>query len=159
MSLGDIVDAEHVTGFSDRDYVTRIRWIALELPTKLDHVRIHRPRLDIVVIRPYFVEQAATSHDRIRATRERSEQVELARPERDGLTAFEHRAALELDLNVAESDGRRAAPVIRVGREPSPPAKERVDAREKLAQRERLRDVVIRADAEPAHLLGLPGAG
>ena len=116
---------------------------------------VDRPRLAIGVVAPQGLQQRLPAEDAPRPGRERAEELELDVREL-------HRRAAHLDRSAGEVEddavGPDDVPAVRLAPERGP-AQERPDPAAELADRERLRDVVVRPELEPNDLVQLVVAG
>src|SRR5688500_7065068 len=108
--------------------------------------------LPISRVAPDVLQQRLAAVDVPRLGRERGEDLELDVGELDRLAAHRHRAALEVDAQIARVDGLFGR---RSGTHHLGTAQRRLDAAAELAHRERLGDVVVGADLEAEDLVDL----
>src|SRR2546423_4188350 len=83
-SASDELPGEAVSGFANRENVSRIRGIALELAPQLGHVRVHRPAHHFGAVAPHFAEQLRARYSGAVAADERQQQIILLGRERNG---------------------------------------------------------------------------
>jgi hypothetical protein len=98
---------------------------------------------------PHFSEQLLPRHDRAIASHQRHEQGELARRQCDVFAESRDALCVRLDLDCTEAHdvGRRTF------RQRRGATQHGLDTREQLEQTERLRNEIISAHAEAAHLV------
>ncbi len=120
------------------------------------HVHVDRARLAVVGAPADPLEQLAPREDDARLGGEQREQLELDERQLHGLAPYLDRPPWEIDHDVAAVDQLVAA-TGQVGRRRTP--EKRADATSELADRERLRDVVVRAELETEDLVELVVAG
>src|SRR5512134_332923 len=142
----DIADAAH-----RMDEARRRRVLLDEAPEPVD-MDVHGPALAGVVIAPDALEELVAGEDLAGVTEEEGEQLERLRLDRQVRTVAQQPMAGEIHLHPAEiHDRRRRLEGDRLLRAPE----ERPDPGGQLAQRERLRDVVVRAQLESDDLVEL----
>src|SRR5581483_11992149 len=134
--------------------VPRPRRVLLDLRAQAAHVHRHRARLAGVRVVPDVRHELLAREHAARMPREVIQQVELARRQLDAPARVLDRARARVDAQVREAQ-RLAVSLLARARA----AQHRRDARGQLARAERLRDVVVRADAEADELVHLLAAG
>src|SRR5436309_5073075 len=135
--------AEDVAHASDRVDELRCRGVVLERRTEPVDVDVDRPRLARVVVAPDVLEELVPGERLAGVAEEEGEELERLRLDRQRLSVAEEPVSGEIDLDVPEIDDRWPADRRRrlLG-----PAEQRPDPRRELPERERLRDVVVRAE-------------
>ena len=132
------------------------RGVALDLLAQVPDVHVDRPRLAVVRASPDALEQLPPAEDDAGVARQEREELELDEGQLDRLAAHLHRAAREVDHDLAAVDDLvAAARMVRC----RGAAQERTHAAAELPDREGLRDVVVGAELEPEHLVELVVAG
>ena len=116
-------------------------------------MHVDRLRRAVPARLPHLLEQPPAADRRARIARERGEQVELLRRQLELARRRDARGARAVDLERC----RRAAGPRRAVRRATP-ARDGADARDQLAQAERLHDVVVGAELEPDDPVGLLAA-
>src|SRR5205823_343322 len=129
----------------------RRRGVGLELAAQLGDVRVHRAAQHFGAVPPHLAQQVEPGHHGAAPPQQGDEQVELFRRERDGLASAQHRAGGRNHLDVTEPLGRRAAVFPGEGRRRA--AQQRLHAGQQLEDTERFGDVIVRAQAQAAHLV------
>src|SRR5439155_6749665 len=144
--------AEAVADAAHGEDVFGLARVTLELLAQVTDVDVDRPRLAIVGASPERLEQHPPAVDAAGVRRQRPQELELDVREL-------HRLVPDLDGSAAQVDPQ---PVHRdrlltfgpdITRRRRGTAQERPDAAAELADREGLRDVVVRAELEPEHLV------
>src|SRR6188768_665168 len=135
-----------------REDQLRLARVALDLLPEMADVDVDRARLAVVGTPADALEQLSAAEHDPRLRREQREQLELDERERDGRAPDVHRAARKVDDDLAPVDHVLApAREMRV----RGATEQRAHAAAELPDRERLRDVVVRAELEPEHLVEL----
>src|SRR5437870_3470703 len=150
ISVGASLPIEPVAGFADGEDVARRRRVDLELAAQLGHVRVHRAAEHGGAVTPYLAQQLHPRRHRAASFDQGVQQVELLGCEAHRRAAPQHGARRGDDLDVAELLGRPGAVATRR----SGATQQRLHARKQLQDAERLGDVVIGAEPEPADLVG-----
>src|SRR5581483_10252973 len=119
-------------------------------------VHVDRARVAEVGAAPQRLQQHAPGADATGYGSERAQQLELDKRQLDGLPVALDGAARNVDHEPVELD-TLVGPQLEARDLRAP--EQRADARAKLTDRERLRDVVVRAELEPDHLVELVVAG
>src|ERR1051325_577366 len=136
-----------VPRLAHREEVPRLRRVALQLPAELGDVGVHRPAQHRRVVPPDLLHELLAAQHRAVRLEQRPEQIELLRTEPDRRSTAPDLADRGVDLDLSEPR-RRAR---RTGR--SGPPQLGLDAGQQLEDAERLGDVVVGAEAEPADLV------
>src|SRR5215211_979318 len=150
--IGSLLVAEPVAHAADREQVLRPPRVALELLPQVADVDVDRPRVAVGGIAPDLLEQRLPGHHLTGCRAERGEDLELDVGQPDLLAADGDAAAARVDLELARDDrlACRAAALEHLRA-----AERRLHAAAELADRERLRDVVVRAHLEAEDLVDL----
>src|SRR5437588_9619921 len=113
----------------------------VDLAPQAPHQHLQHVGEGIVIVVPHVRRDRGAVEHLSRMGDEQLQQGELLRAEREEAVAAAHPAGGEIDLQVRDAmHGRR---------ERGTPSCQRLEAREQLAERERLGEVVVRADLEP----------
>src|SRR5579884_778503 len=136
---------EAVAGARLRQQVARPGGVGLELPPELRHVHVQVVRLVAVGRAPHLAQDRPVGQQLPLVEREQPDDPELVRRQ-------VHRLAGDGDGGLLEVDADRADLHDRLGRRADPP-QHGAQPREQLADRERLRDVVVGAGVESGDLL------
>lgn len=115
-------------------------------------MHVDRPRLAVVGASTQPLEELPAREDDARARRQEDEHLELDERELHGLAADFHRSPWDVDTQLAALDDLLALASL-VGRRGT--TQERAHPAAELADRERLRDVVVRSELEAEDLVEL----
>jgi hypothetical protein len=114
-------------------------------------VHVHGALLDVGIVAPDLVEQPGAAEDAPRVRHEEMQQPELGGPQLDVALAEAHAVRCGVELQPRELDDV-------VGQLRGAPAHHRLDARQELAARIRLGDIVVGAAFQRGHLVLLARA-
>src|SRR6185503_7548282 len=143
---------EAVAGPPHREYQLRVARVALDLLAEMPDVDVDRARLAVVGAPANALEELPPAEHHARLGGEQREQLELDERERDGLTPHLDGASRQVDDDLAAVDQVLPATCEMRVRGAS---QERPDPAPELADRKRLRDVVVGSELEPEHLVEL----
>src|SRR6266511_833395 len=146
-----------VAGLAHRQNALGVRGIGLELTPQLRDVRVHRAAHDLRAVPPDLGQQLHAGGAGAVAAQQRKEQIVFLRCQGHGSPAADHGARRGDHLDVPEplDRRRRRAAVAPWRRAPE----QRLDAGQQLEHAERLGHVVVGAEPQTAHLVGLLAAG
>src|SRR5262249_53683681 len=140
---------ELVPGAVDGQDVARLAAAVADLGPQLRDVRVDRARGRVALVAPDVLEQLLARDGVTLALDEVAQQLELARREVERLAALLRPVGLEVQLDVREPvAGQALLAALRA-------SQYRAHTREQLADRERLGDVVVRAQFEAHDLVDL----
>jgi hypothetical protein len=131
--------------------------VALDLLAQVAHVDVDGARLAVVGAAAELLEQLPPREDAAGRAGEHAQELELDEGQLHLVPAHLHRAPRHVDAQLAHLDDLVVQPLARPRRRRAP--QQRAHATAELADRERLRDVVVRAQLEPEHLVELVVAG
>src|SRR5919197_3920397 len=148
-------DAEDVARTALGLDVARLGRIALDLAPQAQDLDVDRAVVDLVVVQPREVEELVARKDAVRRAEHHHEQAEFAVGERHGAAVRTGQAPqVEVQLPAVEAIGADAVGLA-LAYFGAPAAQHRADAREQLARAEGLGDVVVGAELEAHHAIGL----
>src|SRR5262249_57639521 len=121
----------------------------LDLLPQLRHEVVDRSRRRRLFVAPHLIENLLARDDLTGVREQIAQQIELAGGEIDAVAAPMRLVRAEIDLDVADAAGLEAR------RPAAGAAQHGAHAREELRDAERLGDVVVGAELEAEHFLGL----
>src|SRR2546425_6787316 len=150
-------DAEQVTGAPFRADVARLRRILLDLAAQSHDLHVHRAVVDLVVVKPRQVEELVARENAAGRAEQHHQQAELAVAERHRLACGAQQApGVQVELPAIEAVGADAFGLA-LAHFGAPATKNGADAREQLARAEGLGEIVVGAELEAHHAVGLLG--